>query len=163
SLKLVVVRARPGAGPWATGGASFPSGHVANAALAVAATLGMARAVRPRSDKSVWILGIAGVMFVTATAWSRIYLGRHWLTDVVASLLMTLAFWNAASPRADAPPCWRRLVLAGVCVAVLVVAAALGRRFRLDSPETLGGDSRVKSALPVHESRSRPAGQQVRS
>jgi membrane-associated phospholipid phosphatase len=145
-LKLVIARVRPDAGPWATGGASFPSGHVANATLAVAAAVALVRATRRRPDKTLWILGFAGGLFVLATAWTRVYLGRHWLTDVLASVLLALAFWNSAGPRSEGAPSWRRLAAAGTCGAVLLLVAERGPRLHLPSPATLGDATDSASA-----------------
>ena len=55
--------------------ASFPSGHVANAAtMAVLLTLLVRR----------WSMAIAGTIWVVAMAFARTYLGVHWLSDTLA-------------------------------------------------------------------------------
>ena len=82
---------------------SFPSGHAALAfALALAVFLVLAHTVRQR-----WAAGAAGVLFTAAVGLSRVYLGVHYPTDVIgsvlvgtAAMLVWLPVWNrAAGPR----------------------------------------------------------------
>lgn len=79
-LKVVTGRTRPDLGQGAydfhpfTSAASFPSGHAAMA-FALATTLGDA-------SHSTW--ATAGLYVIaTGTAWSRVYDGRHWPSDVL--------------------------------------------------------------------------------
>jgi len=68
------------------GSYSYPSGHVA-----FAASLGLALVVIAARGR--WrnaAIGLAVVMAL-ATAWSRAYLGVHYVTDVVAALVYTAA------------------------------------------------------------------------
>lgn len=59
--------------------ASFPSGHVANAAtMAVLLTLLVRR----------WSMAIAGTIWVVAMAFARTYLGVHWLSDTLAGAVV---------------------------------------------------------------------------
>ncbi|MEO6882367.1 MAG: phosphatase PAP2 family protein, partial [Mycobacteriaceae bacterium] len=62
---------------------SFPSGHVAFA-VAVAGGAILALHVAARPTRWAWILGVALAVTVAA---SRLYLGVHYLGDVVASFL----------------------------------------------------------------------------
>lgn len=81
-LKHVVGRARPEDMIVTSDFGSFPSGHVANAAtLAVALFV-----IFPR----VWV-GIAGAVWVVLMAFSRTYLGAHWLSDTVGGALIGAA------------------------------------------------------------------------
>ncbi len=82
--KVVIARPRP---PVAihlmtVAGASFPSGH-ATASAAVYATLAaiVTRRMTRRPSTVAWA---AGVVVVLAVGASRVYLGVHWLTDVLA-------------------------------------------------------------------------------
>lgn len=76
---------------------SFPSGHTAFAvALALAFILVVARTRRARG----WAMAV-GVVFVAMVAFSRLYLGVHYPSDVIASvfiataaILISLPVWN---------------------------------------------------------------------
>jgi undecaprenyl-diphosphatase len=87
TVKVIVDRARPDIHPLAGfSGPSFPSGHAAAAAATYAAcALVLGRARTPRSH--VWLAGIA-VGIATGVATSRVLLGVHWLTDVLAGLAL---------------------------------------------------------------------------
>jgi undecaprenyl-diphosphatase len=77
-------RARPPAPLVDTVGNSFPSGHaVAGAATAVALVLVLLPAGRERRR---WELAAVAFAFVMAS--SRVYLHAHWLSDVVAGVLL---------------------------------------------------------------------------
>jgi undecaprenyl-diphosphatase len=85
SIKDLLHRVRPTFNPIAeTLGPSFPSGHSATAAAfyaAVALVLARRRSPRTRS-----LLAGAAVMVAIGVAASRVLLGVHWLSDVVAGL-----------------------------------------------------------------------------
>lgn len=66
-----------------TGSDSFPSGHTAFAAALVG---GVALALRVSGRSTLWAW-VVGVPFVAVVAASRLYLGAHYLGDVVASNL----------------------------------------------------------------------------
>jgi membrane-associated phospholipid phosphatase len=91
-LKVAVSRHRPAARDMlgtAEATLSFPSGHTASGCLlyigaAMIATLTATVAVR------VAAVGVATAWAATI-AWSRLYLGFHWLSDIVASALLATA------------------------------------------------------------------------
>lgn len=100
-FKLAVDRLRPPAfdqvgSPEAA--MSFPSGHVTGTCallLAAALTVTATRAARATAITTA-------VSVTAAVALSRLYLGAHWLTDVLASAVVALAAVVAAPVVADA-------------------------------------------------------------
>jgi undecaprenyl-diphosphatase len=88
ALKLLLARARPPIGIQETleTDYSFPSGHVTG----TVALFGMLVVVvgMHRRDAVNACLTCTAVMVVAAVASSRLYLGVHWLTDVVAGVLL---------------------------------------------------------------------------
>jgi len=101
AVKLLVSRPRPPAGEALTqaSGFSFPSGHAA-AAVAVYAVLALLLARRCRGRTRI-ALALAGGLIVLAVGASRVYLGVHYPTDVVAGWLtggtLALASWLVAT------------------------------------------------------------------
>ncbi len=95
-IKLFVHRARPPV-PHLTSssGWSFPSGHTAAAAAtyaALALLLGRGR----RWPVKAW-LGTGAATVVLAVASSRVLLGVHWLTDVIAGAALGFAWFAVCS------------------------------------------------------------------
>jgi hypothetical protein len=97
-LKTGLERPRPSVLPSLNVGNSFPSGHVTTALL-VAGALGF---LLVRGSWARWVkasgVGVLG-MVVGMTAWQRLYLGRHWLSDMIGSLLLVSAWLCWALPR----------------------------------------------------------------
>jgi membrane-associated phospholipid phosphatase len=102
SAKLLVKRDRPPRGEWLADGPgySFPSGHaLLSAALATAL---LALAVRRVQQIWVWPVIVLGMLFSVLIGVSRLYLGVHWLTDVLAgwaigilvALMAGVALWR---------------------------------------------------------------------
>lgn len=88
-VKLFVARPRPFAGSVhplvvALGRDSFPSGHTALAASLVAGILVALRLL----SVATWPAWILGSVFVAVVAWSRLYLGAHYLGDVIGSVVV---------------------------------------------------------------------------
>ena len=86
-IKGAVQRTRPDLRPLAGfTGPSFPSGHTTAAAatfIAIALVLG-----RDGSSRRRMLLAGVAVALAVAVACSRVFLGVHWLTDVIGGLLL---------------------------------------------------------------------------
>ncbi len=102
---------------------SFPSGHtVASAALY--GFLAIVTVWEVRAHLKMLVTSVATVL-IGATAFSRVYLGVHWLSDVLAGMAFGLA-WAALLAigylRRNPPP----VGAAGLCTIVGVTFAAVG-------------------------------------
>lgn len=93
--KAFVGRPRPPMHLWLTSasGAAFPSGHATQSLSTFAALALVAVALLPSARRPA--LALAAVL-AAGVGWSRVYLGVHWATDVIAG-------WLAAA-------CWVALV-----------------------------------------------------
>jgi membrane-associated phospholipid phosphatase len=112
AFKLLVARQRPDAAllfdPLApeNGADSFPSGHVT-----FAVTIAFAVYFLARGNRWAKFAAVAGVVMVALVAWSRLYIGVHYPSDVVGSVLAGTAAvillsgcWNWLAPRV-----WQRV------------------------------------------------------
>jgi membrane-associated phospholipid phosphatase len=70
---------------------SFPSGHTLNATVVagIVAHLLVLRQVRRAARVLTYVIAVA---FAASVSLSRVYLGHHWLTDVLAGWLLALAW-----------------------------------------------------------------------
>ena len=91
-LKLLIDRDRPDIAQLSeSAGSSFPSGHTAAAAACWAA---MVLVVVRRRSAPVRRVGSAVAIFVAVSvAATRVLLGVHWLSDVVAGLVVGWGWW----------------------------------------------------------------------
>jgi membrane-associated phospholipid phosphatase len=86
-IKVAVARARPAIDPLAAfSGKSFPSGHTTAAAAFYAAVAMIAARGRSLRVRSI-LVGVA-VGIAVAVAASRVLLGVHWFSDVIAGLAL---------------------------------------------------------------------------
>lgn len=86
--KLLVGRPRPpGEHLEAVGSASFPSGHATSAGALYLALLMVLLRARPRPEAALAVSS-ATALLVLGVALSRVYLGVHYPSDVIAGLLL---------------------------------------------------------------------------
>jgi membrane protein DedA with SNARE-associated domain/membrane-associated phospholipid phosphatase len=90
SLKYALGRARPETAYAATAGFSFPSGHAALSMVVFGFLAFLLGHGKPRWQQTAYALCAAGVAVIVA--FSRLYLGAHWFSDVVASFGLGLAW-----------------------------------------------------------------------
>ena len=136
TIKLAIDRARPELRPRATfSGTSFPSGHTTAAAatyLAVALVLGIATSPRTRAA-----LAGAAVAIAVAVGSTRVLLGVHWFSDVLAGLVIGWSWF-------------------GICA-----VAFGGRLLRFGAPvEAAISPSQRRSSVPRDGSGRTPASRQ---
>ncbi len=70
---------------------SFPSGHTLNATVVVGTIVYLLILRQSRTVTRVWTI-VVGTVFVLSIGVSRIYLGHHWTTDVLAAWALGLAW-----------------------------------------------------------------------
>jgi undecaprenyl-diphosphatase len=99
TLAVALDRPRPPESDWAwhASGPAMPSGHVTTSALVAAGLVGALM-------RHSWRLYARIAAVAVPTAWalavaaSRVYLGVHWITDVVAGWLLAMALVCAGLP-----------------------------------------------------------------
>ena len=70
---------------------SFPSGHTLNTTVVIALVVYLACLQIKRTSARIGLIA-AGVIFIVAMGLSRVYLGHHWLTDVIVGWGIGLAW-----------------------------------------------------------------------
>lgn len=136
ALKELVDRQRPNIDRLVPGnGPSFPSGHVM-AAVAIWGLLPPVVAlITGRRSAWWWSVAISGGI-ITAVAFSRVYLGVHWLTDVLGALVLGALYLLAVEGLLEwhhrRRPCRAMDVADGTALAD--APRRLSRRARRDPP-----------------------------
>ncbi|MEO3814422.1 phosphatase PAP2 family protein [Sphaerisporangium sp. B11E5] len=104
-MKWLVDRARPHLpDPVAVApGASFPSGHALNAALGAGVLILLILPFLSRRGRA--LLWCAGGVIVAGVAYTRVALGVHWVSDVVAGVILGAAVVIATTAAFET---WRR-------------------------------------------------------
>ena len=101
-IKQAVVRARPDVVPHLVeaSGYSFPSGHSANSAIVYLTLAALASQVTRSRGTRVYLFAVA-ILISGAVGLSRVYLGVHWPSDVMAGwsfgTLWALGWWVATA------------------------------------------------------------------
>ena len=97
-LKTGLERARPSVLTPMLGGNSFPSGHISTALLITGVFVFLS--LRQRWNPWGRYAGTAVCLSLSAIiTWQRLYLGHHWLADVIGTVLLTAAWLSFALSR----------------------------------------------------------------
>ena len=90
-IKGIVERTRPGLTDFLASGWSFPSGHATRTAVFCGMAVYLVFRLT-RSGTATAIAATAALVWSLAMAFSRVYLGAHFASDVVAGLLVAAAW-----------------------------------------------------------------------
>jgi undecaprenyl-diphosphatase len=107
TMKVFFQRPRPSL-PWATvlSDYSFPSGHTMNAVVFYLALALIIWSIRGR--RAGLAAMVVAVVIALGVGISRIYLGYHYLTDVIGGLLAGIALLLVVGTALRARPAWRQ-------------------------------------------------------
>jgi diacylglycerol kinase family enzyme/membrane-associated phospholipid phosphatase len=162
-VKVVVQRPRPPAAVQlvVVHGWSFPSGHTATAVVVFSTVAALTCLLVRRTAVRVAACVLAAAV-VGLVAFSRVELGAHWLSDVVASVVWTPCWLLASTsvitrsraghprpavaPEAGTARWWARAALGCVVVAIAVLLVFVGRRSLLLAVLTAVGAAVVAAA-----------------
>ena len=159
-LKTGLERPRPSVLSEVVAGNSFPSGHVTTALL-IAGALGRLLL----QEKIAWWQRVVGVgalsVLVGLTTWQRLYLGVHWLTDIVGSMFVVGAWLCFVLPYPHVFVPLRRLLALSACLLASYVFFYRFPELRLVLPSALSvvDEPVVTVAFGEHGARSMLSGE----
>jgi len=84
-LKYIIARPRPAYALYLRGGYSFPSGHATGATVFYGMLIALALIYLKKSWKRNLFVATAAIL-IALISWSRIYLGVHYTSDMIAGL-----------------------------------------------------------------------------
>lgn len=128
-LKLGLQVPRPNIVALAEGSYAFPSGHTLRAAVVYGfLSVLLARASSPRWR---WIPYSLAALLTLAVAFSRLYLGVHWLSDILGSITLGLAWVSALGIAYHRHTAGERnpWQLAGGALAAMLLALTISSQF----------------------------------
>jgi membrane-associated phospholipid phosphatase len=153
-LKTVIERLRPNSTPGMITGNSFPSGHTTGATMAAVIAIVLVRRRNwPRWARWSAYLLAGGCVVVQAAG--RLLGGSHWMSDVVASAFLGVAWVLGAGWMRRLPRALVAGVLVVACVAFLVFDDVPGVRIRL--PSALDQTSRALASVEFGTAEGRAA------
>lgn len=155
-LKTGFERPRPSVLPSLSVGNSFPSGHVTTALL-VAGTLSF---FVVRSKWSRWrkfcCMSLLGLV-VGTTSGQRLYLGHHWFSDVLGSLLLVSSWLFWTLPRPELFQISRRSTAAMACLLLCYSGFYFFPAWRIMLPSALSVVSAPVFSVSFDEDHDRQA------
>jgi undecaprenyl-diphosphatase len=152
-LKTGIERLRPNSTPAMVSGDSFPSGHTTGATMAAMIAMTLAHD-RDWPRWARWSVYFVAVTCIVAQAAGRLLNGSHWLSDIIASILLGVAWVLGAGWVRRLPRVVMASVLGVACVAFLVFDDVPEVRLRLPSALDVTGSSLASVEFGTAEARS---------
>jgi len=151
-LKLFVTRPRPSSLAFINYGHSFPSGHVTNSVTLFGAIYYTAFHDHP-GKRWIRLSALSGIVVViTIIGLQRLYFTHHWLTDVIGSCLLGLAWLSFATARFCRPLAVKSLGVTCIVFAFAFLTVRLFPKlqFIVPSPISARGTSTSRVDLAAH-------------
>jgi membrane-associated phospholipid phosphatase len=131
-LKTGIGRLRPNSTPAMVSSDSFPSGHTTGATMAAMIAIMLVHD-RDWPRWARWSVYFLAVACIVAQATGRLLNGSHWLSDIVASILLGVAWVLSAGWMTRLPRAVVASAIGIACVAFFVFDDVPGVRLRLPS------------------------------
>ena len=151
-LKLFVTRPRPSSLAFINYGHSFPSGHVTNSVTLFGAIYYTAFHDHP-GKRWIRLSALSGIVVViTIIGLQRLYFTHHWLTDVIGSCLLGLAWLSFATARFCRPLAVKSLGVTCIVFAFAFLTVRLFPKlqFIVPSPISARGTSTSRVDLAAY-------------